>query len=412
MNSTQASKGHNVTTKAGAQASSDGQGRPLKILMGCDTLTPDVNGAARFTERLASGLAERGHDVRLMAPAQDRVGAGIEQIEGQNLTVYRVPSHKLWGHDWIRFVMPLRARAVANTLLDRFQPDAVHVQSHILVGRGLARMAKKRGIRVIATNHIMAENIFDQRTPRWITFFLLRWAWWDADQVLSLADQVTTPTRKAADFLERSTRRRGVLPVSCGINAADYTADLAPRAEKRIAFVGRITIEKCIDVVLRALARLSPELNVKFDIVGAGDQRESLERLAEDLGISDRVVWHGLVSDEDLRSVLTHASVFAIASIAELQSIATMEAMASGLPVVAANAVALPHLVENGQNGYLFEPGNDQELAERISEILNLPHEEFVAMQQASLERVADHDIDRTLDTFTSLYRGDSVSSV
>ena len=49
-------------------------------------------------------------------------------------------------------------------------------------------------------------------------------------------------------------------------------------------------------------------------------------------------------------------------SIAELQSIATMEAMASALPIVAANAMALPHLVHDGENGYLFEPGNIDDL--------------------------------------------------
>ena len=54
----------------------------------------------------------------------------------------------------------------------------------------------------------------------------------------------------------------------------------------------------------------------------------------------------------------TRGTVFAMPSIAELQSIATMEAMASGLPVVAANAMALPHLVHDGENGYLFEPGD------------------------------------------------------
>lgn len=98
--------------------------------------------------------------------------------------------------------------------------------------------------------------------------------------------------------------------------------------------------------------------------------------------------------------------MFAIASIAELQSIATMEAMASGLPIVAANAVALPHLVEHGKNGYLFEPENVDELEARIRDVLSADQDAYQAMQRASLEMVSAHDITRTLDTFESLYRG------
>ena len=100
--------------------------------------------------------------------------------------------------------------------------------------------------------------------------------------------------------------------------------------------------------------------------------------------------------------------MFAIASIAELQSIATMEAMASALPIVAANAVALPHLVHDGENGYLFEPGDVDELArEAHRRAHGRRREERLRMQQASLDGVKMHDIDRTLDTFEALYRGE-----
>jgi len=99
--------------------------------------------------------------------------------------------------------------------------------------------------------------------------------------------------------------------------------------------------------------------------------------------------------------------VFAIASIAELQSIATMEAMASGLPVVGANAVALPHLVHDGENGYLFEPGDVDDLADKLRRVLTASPQEYLRMQQASLDGVDIHDIEKTLDTFEKLYRGE-----
>jgi glycosyltransferase involved in cell wall biosynthesis len=171
-------------------------------------------------------------------------------------------------------------------------------------------------------------------------------------------------------------------------------------------FVGRLTTEKRVDDLLRAAARIP---DATLELVGDGDQRDALAKLAEELGIRDRVVFHGRVTDEQLRAALTRASVFAIASIAELQSIATMEAMASGLPIVAANAVALPHLVEEGRNGYLFEPENIDELTEKLNRVLDSADEEYETMQRASLEMVSAHDITRTLDTFEALYRGEQI---
>ena len=161
--------------------------------------------------------------------------------------------------------------------------------------------------------------------------------------------------------------------------------------------------------MLRAITKLDPALDVTFDIIGNGDQRRNLEELTKELGLTDRVTFHGLTTDEELRGALTRASLFVIASIAELQSIATMEAMASGLPIVAANAVALPHLVHDGENGYLFEPGNVDDLAAKLTTVLTQTPEERLRMQQASLDGVKVHDMQRTLDTFEALYRGEPI---
>jgi glycosyltransferase involved in cell wall biosynthesis len=170
-------------------------------------------------------------------------------------------------------------------------------------------------------------------------------------------------------------------------------------------FVGRLTTEKQIDVVLRAIAKLDPALDVRFDIVGSGDQRRNLEQLVAELNLGDRVHFHGHTTDEELRALLTNASLFVIASIAELQSIATMEAMASGLPIVAADAVALPHLVHDGENGYLFRPGDVDDLAAKLTTVLTQAPEERLRMQRCSLAGVKVHDMTRTLDTFEALYR-------
>jgi glycosyltransferase involved in cell wall biosynthesis len=381
----------------------------MRILIACDTFTPDVNGAARFAERLAAGLVTRGHDLHIVAPASSRRTSGtfVETIEGQQMTVHRWPSWRWPLHDWLRFVLPWMSLPRSRKLLDGLQPDVIHFQSHIIIGRGIVIEGAKRGIRMIGTNHVMPENVLDHTAlPSWLRGPFIRWGWWMADRTFRRAVAMTTPTRRAAEFLENNTSLTGVLPVSCGIDASNYSPSFEPRLRNTALFVGRLTGEKHVEVILQALAMLDPKLDVHLDIVGDGDQRKSLEQATRSLGLEHRVVFHGRISEEELREKYTKASVFVIASIAELQSIATMEALASGLPVVGANAMALPHLVHDGENGYLFSPGDAQELAEKLTQVLTAPAAEYERMQRSALKAVEAHDIQRTLTTFESLYRG------
>jgi len=386
--------------------------RPLKILIGADTFAPDVNGAARFAERLAAGLVERGHEVHVMAPAASRKhGTWKEVHEGQEITAHRLYSWRWYPHDWLRFALPWRIKQNSARVIDEVQPDVVHFQSHIVVGRGLSVEAEKRGIRIIGTNHFMPENMLEftmlpKAWQEWATGL----AWKAARRSFMRAEAVTTPTRKAARFLEEHTGLEGVHAISCGIDAHKYSPDWEPRTENRILFVGRVTGEKQIDVLLRAAKLLPAELDAKVEIVGGGDQLKNLQHLAAELGIADRVTFTGRVTDEQLRDAYHRASVLAMPSIAELQSIVTMEAMASALPVVAANAMALPHLVHDGENGYLFEPSNPEDLAAKLRKVLEAPEAEYRALKEGSIRIVAAHDIQRTLSTFESLYRGRPVT--
>jgi len=385
--------------------------KPMRILIACDTFAPDVNGAARFAERLAAGLVTRGHDLHIVAPAASRRSSGtfVETIEGQQMTVHRWPSWRWPLHDWLRFVLPWMSLPRSRKLLSGLQPDVIHFQSHIIIGRGIVIEGAKRNIRMIGTNHVMPENVLDHTAlPSWLRGPFIRWGWWMADRTFRRAAAMTTPTRRAAEFLEQNTSLTGVLPVSCGIDAHNYVPSFEPRTKNRALFVGRLTGEKHVEVILQALAMLDPKLDVHLDVVGDGDQRKSLEQVAKSLGVEHRVVFHGRISEDELRETYTKASLFVIASIAELQSIATMEALASGLPVIGADAMALPHLVHHGENGYLFSPGNAAELAERMTQVLTATSEEYERMQRSAVHAVAVHDIQGTLNTFEALYRGNS----
>ncbi|WP_426624037.1 glycosyltransferase [Leifsonia sp. McL0607] len=388
------------------------QHRPMTILMGCDTFPPDVNGAARFAERLAAGLVARGHDMHIVAPAASRShGTWIEEHEGQKMTAHRLRSWRWYPHDWLRFALPWMSKANARRVLDEVQPDVVHFQSHIVIGRGLAYEAQKRGIRIVATNHVMPDNIIEfTRLPKFLHHTFVSLAWKDARKSFDRAHAITTPTRRAAEFLEKATGLRGVHAISCGIDAHNYTPDFTPRTGNRILFVGRVTGEKQIDVLLGAIKLLPRALDARLEIVGGGDQFKNLQTLAETLGIADRVSFLGYVTDKELRQAYTRATVFAMPSSAELQSIATMEAMASALPIVAADAMALPHLVHDGENGHLFRPGDAHDLANKLERVLTLPQDEFDVLKNASLHIVATHDIQTTISTFESLYRGEPVA--
>ncbi len=90
--------------------------------------------------------------------------------------------------------------------------------------------------------------------------------------------------------------------------------------------------------------------------------------------------------------------------IAELQSLVTMEAMASGLPVIGADAVALPHLIKDGENGFLFTPESEDDLAKKLLVVLKDDKQEK-QMGKKSLEFIKEHDINTVVKKVESAYR-------
>ncbi|PYY35863.1 glycosyltransferase [Curtobacterium sp. MCBD17_030] len=401
-----------ATTETTDTTAATGGRRPLRVLIAADTFAPDVNGAATFTEELALGLAARGHEVHVIAPSWNRWHAGSfdEEYRGVTLTVHRLASYRWPAHEWYRFAWPWTVRKHTAPIIAALQPDVVHIQSHIVVGRGVAREAHDRGIRIIGTNHFMPENLLEY-TPfgKRTTPLALKIAWADAAKTYRLAEAITTPTELAADYLRDAIAGQPVLAISCGIDASRYTPGTGRPAGNDIVFVGRVAPEKNLDVMVRALPLLPASLDARFTIVGDGDMIPKLTALAKELGVEDRVRFLGFVSDEVKLRTLTEGSVFVMPSTAELQSISSLEAMASGLPVVAADAMALPHLIDG--NGYLFTPGDEHDLAAKLTSVLTGSDAEYQDMRQRSLTMIEAHDINRTLSTFEALYRGEPVAS-
>jgi len=385
-------------------------GKPLRVLIASDTFPPDINGAARFTERLAGGLVRNGNDVHVLAPAfSDKWGTFTEVHDGVSMTVHRLRSHRLLIHKTLRFVWPQTLKKHVDKILDEIEPDAIHSQSHVVLGRVLVRSGKERGIRLIATNHLMPENLLKyMHLPSFLEQRVKAKLWKDTGKVLAKFDHVTTPTRRAAELLEQAAGIENVLSISCGIDATKF-ANPTRTSNKpfRILFLGRLDWEKHIHNLIRAVAKLPSEIDVFVEIAGDGSQRKYLGELAAEVGIADRVKFLGHITEEELPLAYERATVFAMPSIAELQSIATMEAMASGRPVIAANAMALPHLVHNGDNGYLFEPDDVDDFARCLLKIATADQKELDRLSENSIHLIQSHDIKRTLAIFEGLYRGD-----
>ncbi|MCG7304580.1 MULTISPECIES: glycosyltransferase [Micrococcaceae] len=385
---------------------------PLRILIACDTYPPDVNGAAVFCYRLASNLTKRGHEVHVLAARSDRGPSFVEHRP--EATVHRVTSHKAPTHETYRLVTPLTANKIAGQVMDEIRPDAVHIQCHYMIGHAAQKQATKRGIRLIATNHFMPENLEPFLPfPQWFLNIVSRNSWRDMGKIMGKADVVTTPTPLAARAMRENAGLKHVLPLSNGIDSAHYELrkdeTLPQRDYQTVLFAGRLAVEKNIDVLLRAMARLKQHPQPHVRIVGEGEQRPKLEALAKELDIENRVHFLGFVDDETLRQEYLCADVFCQPGTAELQSLVTLEALSASRPVVLADALALPHLVKDGVNGYLFTPGDDQDLAAKLASILDLSPAERAEMGEAGHQLALTHGEEKTISTFEALYRGADV---
>ena len=384
---------------------------PLTILIAADTYPPHVNGAAQFGYRLAKGMTARGHDVHVLAC---RPGKGPSFSEfSDEATVHRLRSHSVPTHEYFRITFPWEIKKEIGLLFDRIQPDVVHIQSHYMIGEHVLYEAVKRGIRVVATNHFMPENLNPFLPfPQWFKDIVGRISWRDMGKVMGQADVVTTPTPLAAKAMHQHAFLRKVLPLSNGIDAAAYelgpNETLERHASPTALFVGRLAEEKHVDVLIDAVAKTPKDLDIHLEIVGGGEVRPALEAQVARLGLTDRVKFLGLASDADLRKAYITADVFCMPGTAELQSLVTLEAMSASTPVLLADAMALPHLVRDGENGYLFTPNDSDDLAAKLTRVLSLPADEREAMGKTSREMVESHGIARTLKTFEDIYRGAS----
>lgn len=380
----------------------------MNILFVSDSYYPHVNGVYHFVCRIAPLLRERGHRVAVIAPAE---GYEFNKKVIDTIDVYGVPSLPVLPYPKMRIPIGLFLGATIRKVVKGFQPDVIHVQDHFVLSREVIKLSRQLNIPVIGTNHFMPENLTTYLPYRRLRRMAAQRMWSQFSKVYNQVSLVTTPTETAASMI-RPKLSVEVIAVSSGIDLSLFTpaggvSDVRMKYRlppgPLLLFVGRLDPEKNVEQILRAV-KLAGEL-AEFTLVvaGRGMRSAALIEMARQLQIGDRVVFTGFVADEDLPNLYRASRCFIIASEAELLSLATLQALATGLPVIAVNAGALHELVKDNVNGFLFAPGDVACMSRCITRLMS--NQGLCAqMSEKSLQIAPSHDLKHAADVFESIY--------
>ncbi|MDN5275901.1 MAG: hypothetical protein JWN33_550 [Candidatus Saccharibacteria bacterium] len=382
----------------------------MKILIASDLHYPTINGVATFSRNLARGLAARGHEVLVIAPSQ--TGKRYKEVDG-NHVIIRTASVAFPFYQ--NFKISLTPQREVKKIITEFDPDVIHIQMLMWIGQAAMRYGNKYGIPIVSTNHAMPENLLDNLkllapVARPINYMLSEYG----RRFHSKADYVTLPTQAAIDMFKQSEKITvPIEAVSNGIDLAHFTPrdiDVSlyeryelPTKTPIITYIGRLDAEKHLPVLLKAFAAVIQSNEAHLLIVGSGTESERLHFMAEHLGLTKHITFTGRVSDEDLVQLHKVGTVFCMPSPAELQSIATLEAMASGQPVVAVAAGALAELCHDGENGYLCAQDDAETIADKLTAVITNPPLR-AHMSKQSLEIANHHNLTTTLERFEFIY--------
>ena len=386
----------------------------MRIVIAGQTYKPSASGQGVFTIHLAEGLARAGHQVLVLFPS-DCIRA--YQTERNGVRLSAITALPLAPID-SEVKVTARPDDQVGRLLDEFAPDVVHIQDHYPLGHAVLQAALERRLPLIGTNHFLPENIMasmplvphSQHLKPVVDHVL----WKMMLDVFNRLELAVSPTETGARILREHGLQVPIRVISCGVDTNRFFPDPAlDRSATRLRFgldpertlllyTGRLEPEKRLDILLWALRQLDRE-DVQLALVGRGRKAHFLKGLANRLELGNRVVFTGYIPAQDLNALLNSADIFIMPSDAELQSIATLEALATGRPILAANAGALPELVIEGSNGYLFPPGEVEGTADKIEELVD-DREFWDSMGRASLEMVRAHHLSEMVRRYEEAY--------
>lgn len=392
----------------------------MRIAYICQSYPPMISGASLAVQRLAEGMAARDHVVLVMT-ASERGEAYTEEFD--NLKVRRLRA----------FQNPLRVdqsfllwdRNIISAEFKEFKPQILHLHDPLNLGVAGLVTARRLQIPVALTLH---------QVPRFVSAYLPNvpalqntvesGLWSYGSWLLQQCEKVIVPSHAIAEEIHSHDIQRPNV-ISNGIDLHTFNPDPPDPSEREtlclrygldpdlpvVLHVGRLDVDKQANLVIRASAQAIKQVDAQLLIVGDGRQREELIELCANLGIGKICHFPGFVeTNGDLPGLYRLAAVFVTASEIETQGLVILEAMASGLPVVAIKATCIPELVQENVNGYLSQPGEVGQMSEQVLRILMSPNR-AKEMGRVSRALAQEHSIDKSIDNHEELYQSIHINS-
>ncbi len=329
----------------------------LRIGLFTDTYAPQVNGVSVSLQMISEGLKKRGHQVTIFAPR-------FPGYKDDQPSVVRLPSLKYLNNPPIYVAVLGTPRSTWS--LTRRHFDVLHAHSPLSVGLLAYFTASTKNLPLIYTYHT---SITDY--THYVKFIggtsLVKYAagWFSATST-NLGDQIVVPSPKFHRLLLEQKVTKPIHVIPNGIDLSMFKAAQNPGSLRNrlgvgpdapiLLTVGRMDPEKRLDFIVDAFIQISERHpNAQLVFAGDGSARKGLEEKVAKTRAKDSIHFLGMVNRADLPDVFHDATMFLSASTTEVHPISVIEAIASGLPMVAVEDQAFEGMIENDQNGYMVK---------------------------------------------------------
>jgi len=371
----------------------------MRIAMMTDSYLPTRDGVVSSVILTKEVLESRGHEVFIIAP-----DPGDESLREEGVTYFRSRRFKSYpGY----FVPLYPSDKVAR--VKALDVDIIHCHGIATMAIRALMLGRHLGLPVVTTFHTMVTEAMEFYSPiRMNRDISDRLSWKYLRSLLQRSDHVIAPTHSICEELRKhAPSMRGISVIPTGVDLERFRPDLDGShlrerhgldGKRAVLHVGRVSFEKNIDTVVEAMAHL-PE-DVVLLVVGSGPAADHLSRLAEDLGVAERVVFTGFVPDDELPLYYAAADAFVLASKFETQGLVALEAMATGLPVAAIRYRALVDVVQDGVSGILFDDG-----PESCAKALQACLDAGETMRQSARERASEFSMDMSATLLEDAYQ-------
>lgn len=362
----------------------------MKIAMFTDAYFPRINGVAVSVNSYANELVRLGYEVCVVcleySEEQQKSAFFNEKAsdESSPFKIIRIPSSGLiWSKE--DRVARLDKWHFIKKEMDEFKPDTIHINSEWMVGYFGALYARHRCIPYVYTFHTMWEDYIANYVSFLPEFSTRKIGKEVVKFYLKRAAVIIAPTSRIASVVQRYgiDRKVEILPTgipesrskfklkrSLQISTRLYLKFPAIRGKKILLYVGRIVKEKNLEFLYDVLANVQKKNpHTALLMVGGGPTVEELKNSAVQRGLGGSVFFTGYIPSNDLVYFYRLAQVFVFPSKTETQGLVTVEAMMTGLPVVAIGEMGTLDVMQ-GDNGGFMVKDDPQEFAQRVDDLL------------------------------------------